>query len=103
MEIHERRSPQERIADEAKQAEDITTDVETWASDPDSFDYPGVDTVPLGVAAGTVGERRDAIPAFDDLAMDLSDDVDVTPFGDVTDPGAEPLVLDQDDDFDELP
>jgi len=43
--IHEERSMTSRVADESKDAE-ITTDASKWASAPDQFDYPGVDTGP---------------------------------------------------------
>jgi len=43
--VHENRSRAERLADEAKDAE-ITTDPLEWASAPDQYDYPGVDTGP---------------------------------------------------------
>lgn len=43
--IHGNRSETERIADESKDAE-ITTDPLKWASAPDQYDYPGVDTGP---------------------------------------------------------
>lgn len=43
--VHKNRSRKERLADESKDAE-ITTDPIKWASAPDQFDYPGVDTGP---------------------------------------------------------
>lgn len=43
--IHQNRNQTEQIADEAKDAE-ITTDPLKWASAPDRYDYPGVDTGP---------------------------------------------------------
>lgn len=43
--IHEERSMRSRVADESKDAE-ITTDESKWASAPDQYDYPGVDTGP---------------------------------------------------------
>lgn len=44
-EIHNDRSQEAQIADESKDAE-LTTNKEKWASDPSSYDYPGVDTGP---------------------------------------------------------
>lgn len=44
--IHRNRSKTERRADESKDAE-ITTDPLKWASAPDQYDYPGVDTGPM--------------------------------------------------------
>ncbi|MFP4627190.1 MAG: hypothetical protein ACLFNI_11435 [Natronomonas sp.] len=43
--INRRRSDEARTADRAKDAE-LTTDPLTWASNPDEYDYPGVDTGP---------------------------------------------------------
>jgi len=43
--IHNDRTPEAQIADESKDAE-ITTNKRKWASNPDEFDYPGVDTGP---------------------------------------------------------
>jgi len=43
--VHKNRSRTERVADESKDAE-LTTDPIQWASAPDQFDYPGVDTGP---------------------------------------------------------
>jgi len=97
MEIHEQRPPQERRADEAKQAQDITTDVEKWASDPDSFDFPGVDTVLVGADVEIGNKDEGSMPAFDETALDLAHDADFPSLGDVTDPGTEPLFLDEDD------
>lgn len=45
FEIHESRSEYAQKQDEARDAR-ITTDVEKWANDPDSWDFPGVDTGP---------------------------------------------------------
>ncbi len=44
-EVHENRSEYAQAQDEARDAR-ITTDPEQYASDPDSFDFPGVDTGP---------------------------------------------------------
>jgi len=43
--IHNERSQTAQVADEAKDAE-VTTNESLWASDPDSYDFPGVDTGP---------------------------------------------------------
>jgi hypothetical protein len=43
--IQRRRSDAAREADRAKDAE-VTTDPLKWASNPDEYDYPGVDTGP---------------------------------------------------------
>lgn len=45
IEVHESRSDYAQAQDEARDAR-ITTDPEQYASDPDSFDFPGVDTGP---------------------------------------------------------
>lgn len=42
-EFHDERSAYSQEQDEERRAR-ITTDLEQWKSDPDSFDYPGVDT-----------------------------------------------------------
>lgn len=44
--IHRRRSDPSRETDRAMDAE-VTTDPLQWASNPDEFDFPGVDTGPL--------------------------------------------------------
>jgi len=44
-EIHDQRSPEAQIADEAKDAP-LTTDPLKYASDPSGTDFPGVDTGP---------------------------------------------------------
>lgn len=44
-EVHESRSEYAQAQDEARDAR-ITTDPEQYASDPNSFDFPGVDTGP---------------------------------------------------------
>jgi hypothetical protein len=44
-EINIRRSEEARVADSAKDAE-LTTDPLLWASNPDQYDFPGVDTGP---------------------------------------------------------
>jgi len=45
MQIHESRTDYAQKQDEARDAR-LTTDVEKWASDPNSWDFPGVDTGP---------------------------------------------------------
>lgn len=44
-EIHDERSPKAQRVDERRGAP-VTTDLDKWASNPDEFDYPGVDTKP---------------------------------------------------------
>jgi hypothetical protein len=43
METHEARSERAQSADESQSAE-LTLSVDTWESDPASYDFPGVDT-----------------------------------------------------------
>jgi hypothetical protein len=43
--LNKRRSPEARAADRAKDAP-LTTDPGKWVSDPDEYDFPGVDTGP---------------------------------------------------------
>lgn len=43
QQIHQQRSSRERRQDNSKRAR-VTEDFGLWQSDPDSFDFPGVDT-----------------------------------------------------------
>jgi hypothetical protein len=52
--IHNARSIKARRMDQRRDAE-ITTDALVWASNPDEYDYPGVDTGPM--FKDTFGER----------------------------------------------
>lgn len=40
--VHEDRSERAQSVDESRKAE-VTTDFETWAENPDRFDFPGID------------------------------------------------------------
>lgn len=45
-ERHSERSSRARSVDEAKRAQNVTTDFERWSRAPGRFDYPGIDTPP---------------------------------------------------------